>query len=168
MLRFDSLSKILSAGIRMGWVTGPKPLIERIVLHSQTSSLHISGVSQMMTLALLREWGIEGFLAHVDQVTAFYERKRDAFLQSCSKHLTGLVEWDTPQAGMFVWLKLVSVADSRRLIQEKAVEAKIVLVPGFEFFAAEKETNFVRASYSTASEEEIETALERLASLLRE
>ena len=38
VIRFDSFSKILSSGIRLGFVTGPKPLIERIVLHMQVRS----------------------------------------------------------------------------------------------------------------------------------
>lgn len=46
VLRFDSLSKVMSSGLRIGWLTGPKSLIERIHLHMQTGSLHTSGLSQ--------------------------------------------------------------------------------------------------------------------------
>jgi len=38
VLRFDSFSKILSSGIRIGWVSGPKPLVNRIVLHTQVNT----------------------------------------------------------------------------------------------------------------------------------
>ncbi len=68
---------------------------------------------------------------------------------------------------MFVWLNLLGIEDSAELIREKAVEKKVLLVPGFEFFPNERKTNYVRAAYSTASESEIDQALERLASLLK-
>ena len=42
MIRFDSFSKILSSGIRIGFVTGPKPLIERLVLHMQVLNFEIA------------------------------------------------------------------------------------------------------------------------------
>lgn len=38
VLRFDSMSKVLSAGIRIGWATGPKELLERIILHGQVGA----------------------------------------------------------------------------------------------------------------------------------
>ena len=75
---------------------------QSIVLHSQTTSLHPSGLSQIMALALLRKWGIEGFLAHVDSVALFYKSKRDMFLRHANVHLKGLAEWNTPQAGNLI------------------------------------------------------------------
>lgn len=47
VLRFDSLSKILSSGLRIGWVTGPKQLINNLELHVQSSYLHSSTLSQV-------------------------------------------------------------------------------------------------------------------------
>ncbi|ORY46995.1 PLP-dependent transferase [Rhizoclosmatium globosum] len=169
VLRFDSFSKILSAGVRVGWVTGPKPLVDRIVLHSQASILHASGMSQMMVYKVLEHWGIEGFLAHTSQVSAFYENKGKAFMQSAEKHLKGLAEWVQPNAGMFVWIKLLNgVMDSSSLIKTKAVEKKVLMVPGFEFFPNPRTTPYVRASFSTATEEEIDIALARLAEIIKE
>ncbi|KAI8829097.1 pyridoxal phosphate-dependent transferase [Chytriomyces cf. hyalinus JEL632] len=149
VFRFDSFSKILSAGVRVGCVTGPKPLIERITLHSQASILHASGMSQLMVQKVLEHWGIEGFLEHTDA------------------HLTGLAEWVEPNAGMFVWIKLSGIRDSSSLIKMKAVEKKVLLVPAFEFFPNPKVTPYVRASFSTATHEEIDLALARLADLIR-
>ena len=57
VLRFDSFSKILSSGLRLGFVTGPKPLIERIMLHMQVSSMHTTSLSQFIAYDLLNKWG---------------------------------------------------------------------------------------------------------------
>ncbi|KAJ3023775.1 UNVERIFIED_CONTAM: hypothetical protein HDU68_008458 [Siphonaria sp. JEL0065] len=168
VLRFDSFSKILSAGVRVGWVTGPKQLVDRIVLHSQASILHASGMSQMLVYKVLQHWGIEGFLKHTASVSAFYEEKGNAFMKSAEKYLKGLAEWVQPNAGMFVWIKLLGVTDSASLIKTKAMEKKVLMVPGFEFFPNPKTTPYVRASFSTATAEEIDIALSRLAEIIRE
>lgn len=168
VLRFDSFSKILSSGIRIGWVSGPKPLINRIVLHTQAANLHPSGLSQTFALSILRRWGIFGFLEHTRKNARFYESKRDIFIKSAEKYLEGLAEWNVPKAGMFIWLKLLGIKDSETLIKKKAIEKKVLMVPGFEFFPNNDITPYVRASFSTATKEEIDEALKRLASLLRD
>ncbi|KAI9327887.1 pyridoxal phosphate-dependent transferase [Obelidium mucronatum] len=168
VLRFDSFSKILSAGVRVGWVTGPKALVERIALHSQASILHASGMSQMLVYKVLEHWGIDGFLKHTAGVSAFYEEKGNAFMKSAEKHLKGLAEWVQPNAGMFVWIKLLGVTDSASLIKTKAMEKKVLMVPGFEFFPNPRTTPYVRASFSTATAEDIDVALSRLAEIIRE
>ncbi|KAJ3076460.1 hypothetical protein HDU98_002904 [Podochytrium sp. JEL0797] len=168
VLRFDSFSKILSAGVRVGWVSGPKPLADRIALHTQASMLHASGMSQMMVFKVLQHWGIDGFLRHSATVSAFYAEKAKAFMQLAEKHLKGLAEWVEPNAGMFVWIKLLGVTDSSSLIKNKAMEKKVLMVPGFEFFPNPKTTPYVRASFSIATTEQIDTALSRLAEIVRE
>lgn len=168
VLRFDSFSKILSSGVRLGWVTGPRALVDRIVLHGQASNLHSSGVSQMMVAKLLEKWGVDGFITHTRSVSSFYEEKSRMFLKAADRHLKGLAEWSIPSAGMFVWMKLLGIEDSSDLIRNKAVEKKLLLVPGVEFFPNPRVTSYVRASFSTASENDINLALERLAALLKE
>ncbi|KAJ3036715.1 hypothetical protein HDV00_002427 [Rhizophlyctis rosea] len=168
VLRFDSLSKILSAGVRIGWVTGPAPLVDRIVLHGQATNLHPSGLSQILVYSLLQKWKIEGFLSHADSVAKFYLTKRDVFLESATRHLSGLAKWTAPDAGMFFWIHLLRIADSSSLITQKAMAKKVLLVPGFEFFPNPRTTPYVRASFSTASPQEIDEALARLGELIRE
>ncbi|KAI8825257.1 pyridoxal phosphate-dependent transferase [Fimicolochytrium jonesii] len=168
VLRFDSLSKILSAGMRLGWVSGPKPLVDRIVLHGQTTLLHPSGVSQMLAYQLLNVWGVEGFLQHTERVTEFYRERRDAFLGSAERWLKGCAEWSVPDAGMFFWIKLLGISDSSDLIRTKAKEKKVLLVPGHEFFPNPRKTPYVRASYSTSDPADMDEALKRLAELVRD
>jgi kynurenine/2-aminoadipate aminotransferase len=109
VLRFDSFSKLLTAGFRVGFVTGPTDLVDRLMLHTQASNLHTSGISQVLVARLLGHWeerkaaGEDAFEAHVTNVTAFYRSQRDAFIESAARHLDGLVEYDSPSAGMFVW-----------------------------------------------------------------
>eukprot|EP00445_Apocalathium_hangoei_P012666 CAMPEP_0203882598 /NCGR_PEP_ID=MMETSP0359-20131031/26793_1 /ASSEMBLY_ACC=CAM_ASM_000338 /TAXON_ID=268821 /ORGANISM="Scrippsiella Hangoei, Strain SHTV-5" /LENGTH=479 /DNA_ID=CAMNT_0050802661 /DNA_START=12 /DNA_END=1451 /DNA_ORIENTATION=+ len=168
VMRFDSLSKVLSSGFRVGFATGPKPLVQRLVLHMQTAALCTSGMSQACAYALLRQWGQDGWASHVAEVQALYRRRRDHFVACAERHLQGLAEWSVPEAGMFVWMKLLGVADSKALIEGPAREEKVLLVPGQYFSARPTEPSaFVRASFSTASDADVDEALRRLAVLLR-
>mmetsp|Transcript_36835 Transcript_36835/g.50744 ORF Transcript_36835/g.50744 Transcript_36835/m.50744 type:complete len:421 (+) Transcript_36835:89-1351(+) len=168
VLRFDSFSKILSSGLRLGWATGPNFLVDRLQLMQQASTMHPSGISQILALTVLEQLGKEGFDNHLKIVQETYLKRRNLFLTYVEKHLKGLVEYGVPDAGMFVWFKLKGVEDSMELIQKEALEAKVLLVPGASFFCDESPSPYVRASFSTASEDEMDIALERFASILRE
>lgn len=89
VLRFDSFSKIFSAGLRVGYVTGPTPLLERMTWHMQASVLCPPGITQVMVSELLRTWGDEGFNKHIAKLREFYRAQRDTMLQAAEKHLAG-------------------------------------------------------------------------------
>ena len=166
VLRFDSLSKLISSGIRIGFATGPPKLIERLSFHTQATNLHNSGVSQIMVSKLLDHWGKRGFDEHAKKVAAFYCRRRDALLAAAERHLKGLASWSAPEAGMFLWLRLNGIDDTKSLIEEKAAAANVLFVPGQSFDPLDYPSPYVRASFSTASDEEMNIAMERLAALI--
>ncbi|CAO3657714.1 unnamed protein product [Umbelopsis ramanniana] len=169
VLRFDSLSKILSAGLRLGWVTGPKELVDRIIMHTMVTNLQASGVPQAMAATLLNQWGLEGFFKHIDSVGEFYREKRDVFLECAERRLKGYAEWTVPQAGMFVWLKLLNgITDSNKLITSSAVEKKVLAVPGVAFVPSGEPTPYVRVSFSNVTPENMDEALKRLAEVVKE
>ncbi|CAH1267494.1 AADAT [Branchiostoma lanceolatum] len=169
VLKFDSFSKILSSGMRVGYMTGPKPVISKIVLHIQSSTLHTSTLTQMILFLLLEKWGVDGFLQHCDRVSDFYQERRDHMIKSADRWLTGLAEWHPPSAGMFLWLKLLGIHDTHKLIMEKAMEKEVLFVPGNAFSVTPGEASpYVRAAFSQATPEQMDKGLERLARLLRE
>ena len=101
VLRLDSFSKVLGSGMRLGWASGPAPLIERLMLAQQVSTMQASTMSMTLAARLLHSWGVEKYRAHVREVRDFYAERR-SFMQKCAeKHLTGLASWSAPSAGMF-------------------------------------------------------------------
>lgn len=169
VLRTDSFSKILSSGLRLGFVTGPKPLIDRIVLHMQASTMHTSTFTQLLVTQLLQRWGQEGFLNHIDSVVEFYRKQRDAMLSSADKWLQDVAEWHMPAAGMFLWIKVKGIQDTHKLIMEKALEKEVLLVPGGVFNIDSSEPcPYVRAAFSLSSPEQIDQAFQRLHALIKE
>ena len=67
------------------------------------SNLQPNSLAQILALAILKRWGYDGFLEHTRQVSQFYRQKRDVFEAGMRRHLAGLAEWSSPEAGMFMW-----------------------------------------------------------------
>ncbi|KDR75974.1 hypothetical protein GALMADRAFT_139740 [Galerina marginata CBS 339.88] len=171
VLRFDSLSKVLSAGIRIGFASGPEALLAAIDQHTATSNLQTSSLTQAIVFKLLDSWGYEGFAIHVHNVAAFYAEKRDIFERAMKKYLTGLAEWSTPEAGMFFWFKLLlndnkaadeDSGDSEVVIKTKAFENGVLALPGTVFLPNGRQTPYVRASFSLTGEEDVDRAIQRI------
>jgi len=165
VVRCESFSKVLSSGIRVGFVTGPDPILERLIFHSQVSVVQSSSLSQILVYRTLKLWGEEAWQQHLNNVALFYMRRRDQMVEYANKYLSNYVIFHPPTAGMFLWIKLNKVDDSFSLISQKAIEAKVVLVPGQAFRRSGK-SPFVRAAFSTASLEQLEEALRRFGDLL--
>ncbi|KAH0616097.1 hypothetical protein JD844_026943 [Phrynosoma platyrhinos] len=160
VIRTDSFSKILSSGLRIGFLTGPKPLIDRVILHIQVSTMHTSTFTQIMIAQLLQQWGQKGFLDHVDSVVDFYKQQRDVMLMAADKWLKGLADWHIPAAGMFLWIKLKGVSDTQELIMKKALEKQVLLVPGRAFnISTSDPSSYVRAAFSLSSPSQIDQLL---------
>ncbi|KAL6490938.1 hypothetical protein MHYP_G00012830 [Metynnis hypsauchen] len=169
VIRTDSFSKILSSGLRIGFVTGPKPLVDRVVLHIQASTMHTSTFTQLMVSQLLHSWGQEGFLKHIDGVVEFYRAQRNAMLSSADKWLKDVAEWHAPAAGMFLWIKLKGIKDTQQLIMEKALEKEVLLVPGGVFNIHSSEPcPYVRAAFSLSTPQQLDEAFKRLSALIKE
>ncbi|KZV94690.1 PLP-dependent transferase [Exidia glandulosa HHB12029] len=170
VLRFDSLSKVLAAGLRLAFVTGPLPIIRAMNLHTASANLQANSTTQVIAHAVLSKWGIKGLQAHTSGVSTFYRAKRDVFQKAMERHLTGLARWSVPQAGMFFWFELVLPpgGDSKELIETKAFKAGVLALPGQVFYPGGRKTSFVRASFSLLDEDQVNEALRRLAVVIRE
>uniref|UniRef100_G3TWV5 Kynurenine/alpha-aminoadipate aminotransferase, mitochondrial n=1 Tax=Loxodonta africana TaxID=9785 RepID=G3TWV5_LOXAF len=163
VIRADSFSKVFSSGLRIGFLTGPKPLIERVILHTQVSTLHPSTFTQILVSQLLHQWGEEGFLAHIDRVIDFYRKQRDVLLAAADKWLSDLAEWHVPAGGMFLWIKIKGISDTKQLIEEKAIKNQVLMVPGCAFFIdCSAPCPYFRASFSLASPEQMDVVIEKL------
>ncbi|KAJ7676697.1 pyridoxal phosphate-dependent transferase [Mycena polygramma] len=109
VVRFDSFSKVLSSGMRLGWMTASPQLASAVNMVTASTNLQPSSLSQVMAYSLLSRWGPTGFLKHCAGVAAFYRERRDAFETVARAQLEGLAEWTSPVAGMFLWVQVGTV-----------------------------------------------------------
>ncbi|XP_050308309.1 kynurenine/alpha-aminoadipate aminotransferase, mitochondrial-like isoform X2 [Anthonomus grandis grandis] len=169
VIRFDSMSKVLSSGLRLAWLTGPKQLVHNVELHIQSAILHSSTLSQVMLDNLIELWGFNGLLSHFNYVRRYYQARRDFTVASMDKHLKGICEWSVPTGGMFVWIKVRGVADVYDMLMTRGLKKNITFVPGHAFMADPTEAcQYIRASFSKASLKQIDKAMQLLGELIRE
>lgn len=91
-------------GLRLGFVSGPDPIVDAIMMHTSSANLQVSSTTQAIGFALLQTLGYDGFERHTQGVSQYYRERRDVFEKAMRRHFGGgLAEWATPEAGMFVW-----------------------------------------------------------------
>ncbi|KIO34427.1 hypothetical protein M407DRAFT_64463 [Tulasnella calospora MUT 4182] len=175
VVRFDSLSKIISAGLRLGFVSGPSRVVDAIAIHTSSANLQTSSTAQAIAFAMLSHFGYEGFEKHTEYVSQYYRQKRDVFEAAMNEHLTGLVEWSSPVSGMFIWYVRIlrptansPEGDSAALIRERAVAQGVLALPGTAFFPNGQTSAYVRAAFSLLEPEDVDEAMRRLALVITE
>ncbi|KAL8283103.1 hypothetical protein RQP46_005881 [Phenoliferia psychrophenolica] len=168
VVRFDSFSKILSSGMRLGFLSAAKPLVDIVDLHTSNTNLQPSSTTQAIALALLSHWGHKGFFEHTARVAAFYKSKRDMFEAEAHKHLDDVATWVSPSSGMFLFLNLqlssdpTKQGDSKALIESGALAKGVLGIPGVSFMPSKSTSSYVRVAFSLATKEEADEGLRRL------
>jgi 2-aminoadipate transaminase len=158
-----TFSKILSPGMRLGWVAGPRPLIDQLVLAKQASDLHTDSVAQRAALRFCLDNDID---AHVERLRAAYAERRDAMLAALTELMPGGTTWTHPEGGMFLWLTLPPGLDSRELLDE-ALRLRVAFVPGDAFHVDGGGANCVRLNYTGSAPDRIWEGVARLATATR-
>ncbi|XP_071452803.1 kynurenine/alpha-aminoadipate aminotransferase, mitochondrial-like [Hetaerina americana] len=170
VIRFDSFSKVFSSGLRLGFITGPRPLMQVVEYHMQASVLHTSSLSQVIALKLLDQLGWDGFIKYMENIREFYMKRRNFMSEVAKKHLQGKAEWTMPDGGMFLWIKVNGVPDVYDMVMKRGVHGKgVMFVPGHAFMPDPTlPCPYIRASYSLAPLEDMDQGFARLAELITE
>ena len=159
-----TLSKIFSAGIRVGWVAAAGPVRDKVVLLKEGADLCQSNLTQLIAERWLRTQPWQ------EQVAAFrevYRERCDAMLTELSAELPAEATWSVPGGGFFVWLRLPRGVDSRELLA-KALNARVAYVPGAAFFADGTGGDHLRLSFCYPPPDRIREGVRRFAEALRE
>jgi 2-aminoadipate transaminase len=155
-------SKILSPGMRLGWVVADNDLIRRYVLAKQGTDLHTSSLIQLLAARFMLENDLEAHIARIRQV---YRARRDAMLAALDEHFPDNVRYTRPSGGLFLWVELPQGLDARELL-EHALEERVAFVPGECFFPAGHHENTLRLNFSAMPKDRIEEGIRRLGSVL--
>jgi 2-aminoadipate transaminase len=160
----STFSKTLAPGIRLAWITAPKPLIARLVQAKQGADLHTGTFVQMVTNDIC-ERGI--LRQHVRRLRQVYHNRRDAMLDAIVEHWPEEMKYTRPAGGLFLWARAPERVDTKDLL-EVAVEEKVAYVPGFAFYPGEDGGHHaMRLNFSYANEETINEGIYRLGIALK-
>jgi len=162
VIYMGSFSKVLTPGIRLGYVVAPLPLVRRLELAKQAADLHTSQLTQMVVHEVIKD----GFLdRHIPKIRTLYGDQCQCMLAAMAEHFPAAVQWTKPEGGMFIWVTLPKHIDAMKLLDE-AIANKVAFVPGSPFYANEPETNTLRLSFVTVSPERIRAGIAILGKLI--
>ena len=163
VLYLGSFSKVLSPGLRLGYMVAPPALYPKLLQAKQAADLHTSIFNQRVVYEVVRHGLLDD---HVPTLRARYKAQRDAMAAALDKHLTGLARWQRPAGGMFFWLELADGLDAMALLPD-AVAAGMAFVPGEPFYASAPRRNRLRLSFVTVTAAQIDAGVAALAGVLR-
>lgn len=159
-----SFSKVLAPGLRVGYLIAPEPVVRKLVQAKQAADLHTPSFTQRIVHETIKD----GFLdTHIPQIRTLYANQCAVMLDALSRHFPASVQWNRPEGGMFIWVKLPVAFDSAELLK-KAIARNVAFVPGAPFFANEPQHNTLRLSFVTVPPEKIEEGIAKLGQLIGE
>jgi DNA-binding transcriptional MocR family regulator len=162
LVHCGSLSKVLSPGLRVGWMVAPAELLARATMCKQFSDAHTSTFAQATAAQYLKAGRMPATLARVRKV---YAERAQAMTSALRRELGDAIDFVEPQGGLFVWARLTGaggkLADGAAFAK-KAIEQGVAFVPGAPFFANNPVHATLRLSFATAPIDKIEEGIARL------
>ena len=163
-LYLGSFSKVLTPGFRLGYLIAPPELFPKLLQAKQAADLHTPGFNQRVVHEVIRDGFLDG---HIPSIRARYKANRDAMAKALEASLPPGCEWQTPEGGMFFWIRLPEGVDAMALLP-KAVDAGIAFVPGAAFFAQNPDPRCLRLSFVTLTPDLIHEGVAILGRVLQE
>ena len=161
----STFSKILSAGMRVGFVIAPEEVTSKMVVVKQTSDVHTNIFFQMLCYKYMTECDLEG---HIKEIQDIYRHKCALMLDALDEYMPRSVSYTRPDGGLFIWCTLPGQINASEYIS-RAVQRNVRVVPGATFNCdAEMPSQSFRLNYSTPSDSQIVKGVKILSDLARE
>ncbi|MGK6306319.1 PLP-dependent aminotransferase family protein [Variovorax sp. DT-64] len=166
LVHCGSLSKVLSPGLRIGWMIAPPELLGKATMCKQFSDAHTSTFAQATAAQYLKSGRMPDTLANVRKV---YAERAGAMGAALKRELGDAIAFTQPGGGLFFWARLTGaggkLADAN-VLAKRAIEKGVAFVPGTPFFAEKPDVATLRLSFATANVEKIEEGIARLGAAL--
>lgn len=161
-----SFSKILSPGMRLGYVIAPKPIVQKMVVCKQGEDVHTNIWAQMVAHQFMTEYDFKGHLANLREI---YRKKASFCMKLLDEHLVpNKITYQPIEGGLFIWCQLPEGVDMADFCKQ-AVLRKVCVVPGNAFLTDEKEQcRSFRINFSTPTDEQLEKGIRILGELAKE
>ena len=166
LVHCGSLSKVLSPGLRVGWMVAPPELLAKATMCKQFSDAHTSTFAQATAAQYLAGGHMPGTLARVREV---YGARAKTMGDALRNDLGAAIDFVQPQGGLFVWARLTGaggkIKDGNEFAK-RAIAEGVAFVPGAPFYCANPDLSTLRLSFATADEGKIREGIGRLAKAL--
>lgn len=161
-----TFSKTLAPGLRVGYVSAPKPVIQKMVVCKQVSDVHTNIMAQMICDEYLKNYDMD---AHLEEIRAVYRHKCGLMLDEIDKNFSKKITVTKPEGGLFIWATLPEGSDMMGFCNTAVQKYKIAVVPGTAFLIHETDkTSSFRLNFSTPTDEQLIKGCEILGKLSKE
>jgi DNA-binding transcriptional MocR family regulator len=145
VIRLNSFAKMLAPGLRLGWISAVRPIVEQLAMIKQQCDPHTQNLSQLVVCQLL-EHGV--FDRHLATLTAEHRRRRDAMVQALRQHVPApALRFGVPDGGIYLWCRLESHI-SARSVQEHALSESVMLLTGEPFYVDQGGADHLRLCFT--------------------
>lgn len=161
-----SFSKILAPGLRVGYMSAPKDIVQKAIVCKQVSDVHTNIWAQIVCEKFMVECDLDKHFKHLKQV---YKHKYELMKNNIEEHFSDKISVTHPQGGLFIWATLPDGSDMPGFCKKAVEEYKIAVVPGSAFMIHETDhTNSFRLNYSTPTDDKIAEGCKILGKMTRE
>jgi 2-aminoadipate transaminase len=164
VIYLGTFSKILSAGLRLGWTAAPRPVLEKLNLGKQGTDLCSSPFTQHFVVEFFaqRDWR-----DMLEVLRNHYRRRRDAMLDALEEHFPPEAEWTRPGGGLFIWATLPDYIDTTDLLA-RALREHVAFVPGRAAFLDGRGGSSMRLNFSGVGEDDLREGVYRIGMVIGE
>ncbi|MEH7177566.1 PLP-dependent aminotransferase family protein [Neobacillus vireti] len=159
VLYISSLTKIVASGLRIGWIIGPRAVIERLSDAKQQVDFGHASYSQWIANDFLES---TDFKTHMKKLVTELESRRDQMITSLNAFLKDQVEYYKPQGGIHLWCRINNEFNEIHLLEE-SIKRGVIYVPGTTLGT---EKGYVRFTFARENEEKISEGIKRFAEAL--
>jgi 2-aminoadipate transaminase len=161
VIRLGTFSKIMAAGVRLGWLIAPEPVLSRM------ATAKVDGGTSSFASRAVAEYLHDHLDERVDTLLDVYRAKRDVMLQALETHLGNVATWSRPRGGLFIWVRLPEAYDTVAMLPA-ALAAGVDYLPGPEFSPSGRGANYLRLSFAWLMPEAIRAGIAALAGVVED
>jgi DNA-binding transcriptional MocR family regulator len=164
VIYLGTFSKILSPGIRIGWVAAGEEIMDKYLRVKQRTDVHTNSVTQMELVNFLENNSIDD---HIQELIKLYGNRRDVMVESIEAYFPKDVKVTHPEGGLFLWIELPENINTKEMLK-KAVDKNVGYVPGGAFYPNNRQENTIRLNFSNMKEDHIKEGIQILGAVIQE
>lgn len=159
-----SFSKIVTPGMRLGYIIANKEIIKMLETAKQAADLHSNIFGQYLIADYLLNNDLD---KHIEKIKKLYKEQAFSMVDAMQEYFPQEIKFTIPKGGMFTWVTLKEGTDVLKLF-DRAIDKKVAFVPGHPFYVKPDNVNTLRLNYTNADAQTIKTGIKRLAEAIKE
>lgn len=160
---FGSFSKIVSPGMRLGWIMANTEVMDKLITVKQASDLHSNYFTQRIVYQYLKDNPVD---EHIQKIRDLYQFQRNTMISMIEKYFPPNVQYTQPEGGMFIWVTLPEGISTLELF-DMAIKEDVAFVPGQAFHADGSGENTMRLNFSNSNPKSIAEGIKRLGMVIK-